>query len=318
MRPPVLRLAHTLAAALALACAWPAWSQLPPQRIPGMEGYRLPTMGEMLAEQARELGSALDTRNQLARQRAEQIGLLTERLAACGNCAERSDLQQALSRWQEADRILRQAERGALSAMGLGQYGSIDELQEGMARALAIGSQQVEYQRRRERELGEIAAMVGHECRQRHAVQRPPQCAGRPLRGESLRQFNEAVAACQKENDVLRLYANEETRRQLCTQLPGDPECGPDRGVLAKARAYNRGTSAAEREARADARSERLADQERLQQAGRERSAQRREERQRQQTMTASERRDMATQRNAEMRQQALDRQQQRRECDEG
>lgn len=296
----------------------PAAAQLPSRPIPGMAGYRLPTMSEMLVEQVRDLGSALDTRNQLAQQRAEQIRLLTARLAACGSCAERSELQEALAQWQETDRLMREAERGALSAMGLGQYRDIGELQVGLAQKLGEASRQLEAQKQRERELGLIGAMVGHACRRKHEVQRPAHCAGMPLGSEALRKRNAAITACIQENDVLRLYANEQTRLQLCSRLPGQPECGPDQGILAQARAYERERGREEMLARDERRDERLADQERLRQQGQERREQRREERQRQREMSAEERREAVNQRNAERQQQALDRQAQRRECENG
>ncbi|MBL8363321.1 MAG: hypothetical protein JNN18_22745 [Rubrivivax sp.] len=313
-------LVRPLHAALLVAALLPppAAAQRPARPIPGMAGYRLPTMSEMLVEQVRDLGSALDTRSQLAQQRGEQIRILTERLAACGSCAERGELQEALARWQETDRLVREAERGALAAMGLGQYRDIGELQVGLAQALGEASRQLEAQKQRERELGLISGMVVDACRRKHEVQRPAHCAGTPLGSEAQRRRNAAINTCIQENDVLRLYANEQTRVQLCSRLPGHDQCGPDKGILAQARAYERERSREEMQARDERRDERLADQERLRQQGHERREQRREERQRQREMSAAERREAVNQRNAERQQQALDRQAQRRECENG
>jgi hypothetical protein len=67
----------------------------------------------------------------MAAERAQKIREYGAKLVACGNCAQRAELQKRLDYWKETDAIVNQAEHAALSSMGVGKYRNIGDLQVG-------------------------------------------------------------------------------------------------------------------------------------------------------------------------------------------
>jgi hypothetical protein len=186
-----------------------------------------------------------------------------------------------------------------------------------MLEELLIASQQVAAQQRQQAEIGQIAVMVGHECKKKHAVQRKEGCSG-PVRGEALREFNLNVQACRTENDPLRLYANDQMVRTMCGQQADPGRCIAENSIVTKARAYN--TAAAEQEVR-DRLEGRLQKAE-LHALESERKAAERarneELRELKKTMTPQERSAQQKQYNAERAAQIKERTRARRECENG
>lgn len=284
-------------------------------RDPFRNPFRPPTFNEIMADQARELGSALDTRNRLAQERAQQIQTLSAQLGACGSCANRAELQAALDHWKSVDQAVNQAEHAALASMGLGQYRNIGELQVGLAQALGAGSEQVEQQRKRDRELGEIAKMVHHECKARHPVAQKPGC-NRPPRGEEMREHNQHVQACVKENDPLRLYANDQMVRQMCGRLTNEAACIAENSILRKAHEYNKAAGQAEIQTRVAARQEQAQEEERRREAAMQEREKRRDERANRRNRTAEESRAFADERRNAFQERVAALRQSKRDCD--
>lgn len=285
---------------------------------PLRDRFRPPTFGEIMGDQVRQLGSHLDERNRLAQQRAQKIQSFAAELSACGSCARRAQLQASLDYWKAADQLVDQAENAALSTMGLGQYRNIGELQVGMVEQLIAGSQQVEQQRQRDRELGQISMMVGHECKLKFPVAHKPGCPVRPLRGDVLRAHNVNVQACVKENDPLRLYANDQMVRQLCGKLANPAACVAENSIVIKAQKYNQAASTADMSARMQTRQAEKQDFERQ----REEAAAKREQDQQDRALrgkaSAAELRALQVQRRDEFNAMVAERQRARRACEDG
>ena len=198
-----------------------------------------PGLAEMLAEQVSGLGEGLDQRNRLKAERQQNIAHLERQLAECGACPERARINAALEHWRETDRVVKAAERAALAHMGLPQYGSIEELGVGMLRGIEQGGRQIEADRQRQQDIGYIREMVKHQCEQRQRTSRPPQCAAIPLTRSQREAAAQAIQACERENDPLRLYANDRMLRQVCRQQADAEGCVQRHSLVLKARAYS-------------------------------------------------------------------------------
>jgi hypothetical protein len=307
--------ARVVAAAVLVSAGHAAWAQS--SQDPMRNPFKPPTFNEIMSDQARELGSQLDARNRLAAERAGKIRDYSAQLAACGNCAQRADLQQALDHWKRADEQVNQVENAALATMGLGHYRNIGDLQVGMLEEFAIASLQVAAQQRRRAEIGEIAMMVGHECGKKHAVERKAGCTS-PLKGEALRAYNQNMAACRAENDPLRLYANDQMVREVCSKLPDTGACIAKNSILVKAQAYNQAAAQdGVKETLARRRQGKEEDARRVE-ASVEARAQKEAERERLKTMSPQERNAFQRQRMEEFSAMVKERTRARRECENG
>lgn len=198
-----------------------------------------PSLAEMLADQAKGLGEGLDQRNRLKAERQQNIAKLERQLAECGACPERARIVSALEYWRETDRVVKAAERAALAHMGLSQYGSIEELGVGMLKGIEQGGRQIEAERERSQDIAYIREMVKHQCEQRQRALRPPQCATVPLTRSQREAAAQAVQACERDNDPLRLYANDRMLRQMCQQQADAMHCVNRNSLVLRARAYS-------------------------------------------------------------------------------
>jgi hypothetical protein len=280
--------------------------------------FREPTFAELMGDQMRQLGSHLDTRNQLAAERARNIADYTQQLAACGNCAKRAELQSNLDYWKQADAMINRAEHAALSSMGLGRYANLGELQLGLAQELSVASEQIMAQRQRQEELGQIIRMVQHECELKHAVQTKPGCPKRPLKGEAAREHGRTMQACRAENDPVRMYANDLVIRETCAKLPNAQQCVDQNSIVGKARSYNVTARQAEWRAMQTERAQEKEDFARAKEEAAAKYAQKKQDREDERKMTAEERRARQLQRKQAFYDEVNERTRARRECEAG
>jgi len=280
---------------------------------------QVPGLAEVLAEQARELGSAIDQRNRLKAERLQAIQSLEQRLAACKGCADKAQIETELARWRQTDRIVREAERGALVTMGLPQYRDLDELGMGMLKGLAQAGEQIEAQRRRQAELGQLSQMVRHACEAEHQPERPAHCKN-PMPPAVRQAFNQQVVACVKQNDPLQLYAKDLMVRDMCKRHHDPSACTQANSPLERAKTYNRATALKDMELRRQRKAQAQAEWEAaLEAKNAERLAQRAERKapRCRGPECAEQRRNQVNERNAQRREEAEERRRQRLECEQ-
>lgn len=98
-----------------------------------------------MASEARALGMSIEEYKRLAQERATDAARLERELSACGNCAQRQRLESELATLRRTERNIRLAEADTLTALGLGHYGSFDEMFAALAQSLGaqvdIGTQ---------------------------------------------------------------------------------------------------------------------------------------------------------------------------------
>lgn len=273
-----------------------------------------PSLGDMVGEQIRRLGAGLDQRNALKLERQQTIARLERELVACGRCAERARIEKALAHWRETDRVVAQAEHAALAHMGLGQYRSIEDLGMAILRDMAPASQRIEAERARQEDLAYIREMVKHQCEAKHRPPRPTACATVALPRARQQEQAAAVAACVRENDPLRLYANDQVQRQLCQQQADAAGCVARHGIVAQARAYQQAAAQSDMQAYAAQRDARNAQAAAEGQAWRDR----RDARQAARKLSAEERRAQAAADREARQTEIAERKRQRAECQGG
>ena len=215
---------------------------LAPQPLPAQKVFdepELPGLAELIAEEARELGAAIDRREELQSERRRRIEELERSLAACGTCPQREQLQSDLSRWRATDRAVAEAERSALAALGLGQFGSVDELKSGLAAGLAQWSAQLERESQRRADIDKALTAINLHCEARTMRAVPAHCVGR-LSATSKGVLRQRVQACSKGFQAEVVYANDLTVRELCRKTRRPDACVRENSVLTRLGAEGR------------------------------------------------------------------------------
>lgn len=228
-RPAVVRLLQAAVLPLSLLLQVPALAT----KTSPLEEHLDAQFDEFIQQQARELGTAIGERAALQRERREQIGDLRQQLTACGNCARRQALQEDLDRWLALDRMVAEAERGALASMGLGQYGSVDEMKAGLNAGLAQWARQLEAEARHRKDFGNALAVVARHCELKVMPELPAHCGGRPSAG-SRHLIAQRERACVKEFHVAEILADDRTVRELCGRTADAAVCIRKSSLLAR------------------------------------------------------------------------------------
>lgn len=215
--------------ALALLLSWPGPS--PAQKV--FEAPELPDLADFIAEEARELGAAIDRREELQAERRSRIADLERKLGACGGCAQRGAIQGELEHWRATDRAVADAERAALAAVGLGRFGSVDEMKAGLAAGLAQWSAELEAQSQRRADMDRAQTAINLHCQAQAMRDVPAQCAGR-LSASSKGVLRERTKACARGFQAGVVYTNDLTVRELCRKARDPRACVRDNSVLAR------------------------------------------------------------------------------------
>lgn len=228
---------------LGLPMSWPPSNAAnAAQKTPLQEHLEQQQM-EFIREQARGIGEGIGQRAALQEQRRERIASLRQQLADCGGCAQRQTLQQSLDHWLATDRAVAEAERGALAGMGLGQYGSVDEMKAALNAGLAQWARQLEAEARQRKEISDAQAVVIRHCELKTMPELPAHCGGRPSPG-TRHLIAQRKQACQKQHPVAEILADDQTVRQLCGRTSDAAGCIRQNSLLARMAADNAATLA--------------------------------------------------------------------------
>jgi hypothetical protein len=162
--------------------------------------------GEAMVQEAKALGTSISEYRDLAQQRQQAIARLERELAACGNCAERPRIQGELETWQRTERQVKLAESDTLSALGLGQFSSIDAMMQAMLQAL---QSQHDFGTTYTRE--KISETISDHCNGKHPV------AGRREPG-----YFQTLFDCVKQQQPEQQFAQFKLALNYCQRAAGD------------------------------------------------------------------------------------------------
>jgi hypothetical protein len=129
--------------------------------------------------------------------------------------------------------MVAEAERGALASMGLGQYGSVDEMKAGLNAGLAQWARQLEAEARHRKDFGNALAVVARHCELKVMPELPAHCGGRPSAG-SRHLIAQRERACVKEFHVAEILADDRTVRELCGRTADAAACIRKSSLLAR------------------------------------------------------------------------------------
>lgn len=228
---------------LALPMSWSASTPATAAQKTPLQEHLEEQQLEFIREQARGIGEGIGRRAALQEERRERITSLRQRLADCGGCAQRQTLQQQLDHWLAADRAVADAERGALASMGLGQYGSVDEMKAALNAGLAQWARELEAEARRRKEISDAQAVVIRHCELKTMPELPAHCGGRPSPG-TRHLISQRKDACQKQHPIAEILADDQTVRQLCGRTGDAAACVRQNSLLARMAADNAATLA--------------------------------------------------------------------------